>query len=421
LLVVSLIVIVVVVLISSLLVYTSLGEVVSNEVELRDAVNNAERSCVIKLDNDITLTETLDIPANTKITLTSNSITKFYKLIGVNSISTIWIESGALILDGIIVTHEKDSTGNGVGHGVYVVNSGYLIMLNGEISGNTGSGVENWGTFEMQGGKISNNNVNTGYYGGGVNLRSGSFVMSGGEISGNTATNGGGVHVSYSGSLVSFSMTGGKITNNRASSGGGVYVSSVGTVSRGVFKMSGGEISNNHADDTGGGIYNSGDFVMSGGTVSNNEAMHGGGIFNYDGSFTANSYGDFTMTGGKIVNNVASENGGGIGVFSSADNVGLKRIHISDKAVFSNNRASTAYSRDTADDELYNSHIGSRATWTSPFTQGYNNYDIEYTKGTSINDYDGTNSDNRYVAIVVLAVVLIIIAVLVFYFKKRNL
>jgi hypothetical protein len=51
--------------------------IVSNEMELRNAVTNAVGPTVIALANDITLTEQLVIPANKDISLTSTRVAKF--------------------------------------------------------------------------------------------------------------------------------------------------------------------------------------------------------------------------------------------------------------------------------------------------------------------------------------------------------
>jgi len=160
-------------------------------------------------------------------------------------------ENGMLQLDGIIVTHAKDSKGSGV----LVISDGTFIMINGKISNNIvtyeyiasitrwggyGGGVHNMGNFTMFGGEISNNIANVatgggGGMGGGVyNL--GNFVMSGGVISGNEASNwGGGIRNSGT-----FTMSGGEISKNTASTGGGVYTT-------GTFKRIGGTISGNTA------------------------------------------------------------------------------------------------------------------------------------------------------------------------------
>ena len=119
---------------------------------------------------------------------------------------------------------------------------------------NQGPGVNVSGTFNMYGGKISQNRVefyNGNYpgYGGGVLVSNrGTFNMFGGEITGNTAKRGGGVGVCADGM---FSMSGGTICGNTESSGGGVYVYHSGT-----FNMSGSAaITGNTVTENGGGVY----------------------------------------------------------------------------------------------------------------------------------------------------------------------
>jgi hypothetical protein len=291
--------------------------IVSNEMELRNAVNNAVEPTVIALDNDITLTEQLVIPVNKDITLTSTSSSKFFKLIGgVREIvrteegypvplpdAVIMVEgSGVLKIDGIVVTSTNiGPTWNSL---VRVNVVGTLIMYNGEISGNIGDGVCNSGTFEMYGGKISNNTsiVGGGGRGGALyNSEYGTFGMFGGEISNNT---GFGVinrgTYNWGWSYGTFNMSGGVISNNN---GGGVQNSA-------IFTMSGGEISNNVGEgenvmQSGGGVSNSGIFSMSGGVISNNQATHGGGVYNYPD-------GNFSLSGNAVISNNKAEVGGGV-------------------------------------------------------------------------------------------------------------
>ena len=215
---------------------------VRSETELRAAINKTTTNVpvVIALDRDIKLTEgPLFIGVNQDITLTSNG-DEFFKLIGAAGVSTISINSnGVLRLDGIAVTHL-----NGViGSGVTINEDGTLILINGEIYGNTNDII-----------------------GGGVNNR-GTFIMYGGVISGNTANySGGGVAVSYNGV---FRMYGGKILDNTAMYGGGV--------SNGcTFKMFGGEISGNTASKEGGGVHSIyGAFNRFGGTICDNRSVQG--------------------------------------------------------------------------------------------------------------------------------------------------
>jgi uncharacterized repeat protein (TIGR02543 family) len=334
-------------------------------------------------------------------TLTSNSSSVFFRLIGASGQDTITVAAGGrLELAGVTVTHPSGVNGRGV----YVNSGGVLTLSGGAISGNrfpnvsgntsSGSAVYNSGIFTMSGGTITNN---IGVYGGGIFNYNGNFTMSAGTIAGNTAyAYGGGIAVDGV-----FVMSGGAIANNTAELGGGMFSY------EGVFTMSGGAIANNTATYDGGGIFNyNGNVTLSWGIISNNTAESGGGIYNG---------GTFTMLNGTIANNIAT-NGGGIyletgfvrlfggivtnntavvdggGVWVAHQN--LNRLFVYDGVVFSNNRASAAYNRNPADDATYYAQIGSNVTWTTPFTQGYNNYDISYTNGTPAILYSVTVNDS---------------------------
>lgn len=276
LLIVSLIL--VVVLISSLFVYVFVvdnkGVIhVKSEVELRRAIDGVKfsESAIIAFDRDVSLIGTLIVPVGRDITLVSSKGDGFFKLFGPNGDTVLRVESGGVLrLDGIIVTHANGINGNGVEVNV----GGTLIMLDGEISNNIcetfgglGGGVNNMGTFELYGGKISDNIFSLN--GAGVsNSNTAVFKMFGGVISNNTSLHSCGGGVSSSGTFV---MSGGVISGNIAKSvysglGGGVYLS------WGTFEMSGGEISGNVARE-GGGVYLCKDtFNWTGGIISGNTA-----------------------------------------------------------------------------------------------------------------------------------------------------
>ena len=127
------------------------------------------------------------------------------------------------------------------------------------------------GTFHMEGGSITGNNV--GLSGGGVWMHDGKFNMSGGSIIGNTAPSyGGGV---WMGGGV-FNMSGGSITGNTTTgntttgNGGGVYVYG------GTFNVSGGvKISGNK--NSGGS--NSNVYLLNGKTISVTDKLSGAEIY----------------------------------------------------------------------------------------------------------------------------------------------
>jgi hypothetical protein len=255
----------VIVLFASLSVYrltvnvsaSSLEEVVhvGSETELRAAINNAplDTPIIVVLDKDIKFTrDSLVIGANQDITLTSNNkTTKYYRLFGAENKNTIIVEGkSTLKLDGIVITHVKNS--GGTNRGVYVEEDGCLILYSGEITDNIlyahdirGGGVYNLGVFEMYGGKISKNYVSNYSSGGGV-YNDGIFTMYGGEITNNTAI-----------------MKGGGVCNTY----------------RGTFTMQGGKITDNDGGHMGGGVWNAGIFDKRGGNISGNTAAEGNNVY----------------------------------------------------------------------------------------------------------------------------------------------
>ncbi|MCL1846824.1 MAG: InlB B-repeat-containing protein [Coriobacteriia bacterium] len=202
----------------------------------------------------------------------------------------------------------------------------------------------------------------------GVYVQRGAFLyLVSGAISGNYANiSGAGVYL-----IGSFSISGGTIANNTSTVyGGGVYMGS-----GSVLNMSAGTISDNQGS-LGGGVYiASGAFTMTGGTISDNTAgAHAGGVDVVNGTFD--------MTGGTISGNYARI-GGGIYAHDYAD------LTVGAGTVFSNNSADGAsLDRDPSLDAVYATNIAG-TTWTLPFTQGYNNYDIRHTATDYRATFDG--------------------------------
>ncbi|MCL2135423.1 MAG: InlB B-repeat-containing protein [Candidatus Bathyarchaeota archaeon] len=275
---------------------------VTDDISLKNTINNAVGPTIITLTQDIYLTgtEPLVIPEGANITLESDKTDSFWKLVGINNKSTINV-LGKLTIKGIIVTH---LTGD-FGRGVNVASTGEFYMYSGAISNNTnidigfGGGVSVNGTFTMYGGVISGNSIRD--CGGGVYVyEDGVFTMYGGEIRENSIITIRGGGVSNSGV---FTMYDGEISHNIAGSPGGA-----GGVSNdyGTFIMYGGKIANNTSVNSAGGVMNfHGDFTMVGGVIANNTATNGGGVVN---AYSNN----FTMTGGVISDNIAKSSGGGV-------------------------------------------------------------------------------------------------------------
>jgi uncharacterized repeat protein (TIGR02543 family) len=203
---------------------------------------------------------------------------------------------------------------------------------------------------------VANNTATT--FGGGI-TNGGNITLTNTTIANNTAYVGGGIYDNGDNSILSNTT----ITNNTAKYYGG------GIVNHSNLTISNTTLANNTAI-WGGGIDNYGNITLSSTTVANNTATWGGGIYL--------SSGFVELFSGTIANNSAVVDGGGVWV-AHAD---LNRLFVYDGMIFSNNRASVAYNRNPADDAIYYAQIGSNVVWTTPFTQGYNNYDISYTNGT---------------------------------------
>ena len=236
---------------------------------------------------------------------TSEAIVNGSGTINLTGKGSLFIDNGKkLILDGVTLVGVADNDESLV----WVGEGGEFILKSGAITGNSGAGAGGGvgveGTFTMEGGEISGNNV---MYAGGVYvMAAGTFTMTGGIISGNTAQEeSGGVRLDGG----TFIMTGGEISGNISigveeewSGGGGVDLRDEAS-----FTMSGGIISGNSAgNSTGGGVKvtEGCTFTMTGGEISGNTAGGGGGVVIYDGTFT--------MTGGEISGNTAGGSGGGV-------------------------------------------------------------------------------------------------------------
>ena len=123
--------------------------------------------------------------------------------------------------------------------------------------------IERGGNFKMNAGSTITGNYNKSYsYCPGGVFAGGTFEMDGGTISNNsTSRSGGGVEVGDGGSFV---LRSGIITGNTArESGGGVWLSN------GTFSMKGGSVTGNTARVNGGGVYVSGgSFTKTGGIIT---------------------------------------------------------------------------------------------------------------------------------------------------------
>jgi len=229
----------------------------------------------------------------------------------------------------------KDNSTLKSGGGVYIYPGGEFYMAGGEISYNTtneggGDGVyvdgnaQTGSYFNMSGGLITYNGIQSKHNGAGVVLVSSVFDMDGGEISHHYGNgSGGGVRVQDS----LFNMNDGEISYNDNYYGGAVTIvgsareSITGNDECSIFRMKGGRIHHNTGSYPGvmvgdaGWSHQGGTFNMSGGTISynksNDDFKHGGGLY-------VTNYGSANISGdAEISNNILNNNGvgGGIGIY----------------------------------------------------------------------------------------------------------
>lgn len=280
------------------------GELPANGIECTSSSSNDFSSILLVEENapDVTI-------KNMRIQLHHINLEKDGIAIKIGKDSNVTLVEGAAILGS---TDNSSYLSNGA---IAVENGASLVMKTGAVIQDfdmqiSGVYVKQGGTFEMQGGTISNNEAE-----GSTILVEGSFTMSGGEISSNKQsgrTNGlNGKHYNGAGVCVYngiFTMSGGKIINNTShvlnnncnmpTFGGGVYVNAGGS-----FIMGNGEISGNRAAEEAGN-----------GNANTNASSYanGGGICI---EATGTTVGSFTMTGGTISGNTAVTSGNAIGFY----------------------------------------------------------------------------------------------------------
>ena len=223
---------------------------------------------------------------------------------------------------------------------------GSFVMKGGQICNNTGVGVSNNGTFELQSGQIAGNrvgvmtNYDSRFYmkgvnayihsnsGAGVEMLNGQVSLSDGQIYNNhNGVNNGKGRFYLSGSA--------KIHGNY---GLGLYVGR-----DGIAEMNGGEIKDNAGDSNrqGGNVTNNGNFLMKGGSIHGRLpyglinaglfSMSGGDIYDCSAAGIYHS-GNSTITGGRFRNNgydvehYGGENNGNLVIEKGAETVWLSSV-----------------------------------------------------------------------------------------------
>lgn len=264
------------------------------------------------------------------------------------------------------------------------------ISGSAQITGNSssldgGAILMGWGTVTISGNAKLTNNI-ASRWGGAICQRTDSpytstINMTGGEISGNRASEGGAVEVLDAN--CTFNLSGGKITNNNSTGdGGAVYLNQEPS----VLNMTGGEISGNTATGNGGGVYinRTGSVCnLSEGTISGNQAGgNGGGIYQNNGQLKLN--GNPVVTGNTVsgkANNVYLPSGKTLtisGTMSSGASVGVKTANTNYPVVFSNAYGQNYETLFFADDTA-NAHVEYNDDQKLQLAAGAHKYNVTVT------------------------------------------
>ena len=248
-------------------------------------------------------------------------------------------------ISGNKATMDNKDAGGGA---IYMRGCGTITITGTQITGNSssldgGAILMGWGTVTISSNAKLNNNT-ASRWGGAICQRTDSpytstINMTSGEISGNRASEGGAVEVLDAN--CTFNLSGGKITNNNSTGdGGAVYLNQEPS----VLNMTGGEISGNTATGNGGGVYinRTGSVCnLSEGTISGNQAGgNGGGIYQNNGQLKLN--GNPVVTGNTVsgkANNVYLPSGKTLtisGAMYSSASVGVTTANTNYPVVFSN-------------------------------------------------------------------------------------
>lgn len=183
----------------------------------------------------------------------------------------------------------------------------------------------------------------------------------------------------------------GSTINNTGGRGGGIYAESIKTR---INIYGNAQIKANEAASIGGGIcvYGNGSNstdkthlnIYGDAKISKNRAFNGGGIYAETSKNIVN-ISDWV----QISDNIADVDGGGIWI----QHKDLKNLTVGENIVFSGNKASNFYLIASSDADLHEKQIQT-FTFTNPFNNAYNNYDIRYSSVTVTFESNGGSAVN---------------------------
>ena len=333
-------------------VFTNLTEPVrvqaSDETELQNAINSAGSTVTqVDINNNIALTQPIDVPSGSRIILygatpgtsIDSAVPYTFQLFRIHSSVT-----------SVTIFHIAGLELSGGG---------------GNINGGA-IGANEPGTVEVvveRGSSITSCQVPNG---GGIYVLEGAVKIDNSGMSHcHASVDGGAIHAP----CVYLNLS--DVSRNLAArNGGSIYTLD--------FTQMSSQVSENDAGGDGGGVYLVGPGLIEGdpddpsGLSFNTAGGNGGAIY----LSNAGAITDLLVLdrGVRVDDDKAQLDGGGIWVAHSQ----LSRVMTNGQINFGNNMAQNSVpNRLAIDDAVYLANIHSN-TWTSPFTQGYNNYDIAY-------------------------------------------
>lgn len=339
----------------------------SSATELQHAIEGASGQRTITITNDIALTKTLELPANTNATVTIVDDGSAHTITAPGLTSMFSVPKGAQLEfatsaqnNALLVFSGTGMAANTGGKGAIVDCSGVFTLSGGTLTGvtiaasasETSSAVRISGTdakFDMTGGIVSDCTINNQFGAAIYVAECATFNMSGGEVTKITGDIGvyytSAIHiVAAQGANTTFNLSDNASIHNNSVGYGTVFVGSVddpsGDLKVAQMNMSNdAQISNNTAAWGGGGVavWGAGAFVMTGGAIDSNVVGssidgqlvggNGGGVSVIESKSSVEGHGDhasFHLDGGSITKNESTGGGYGGGIYVASKNVHLE-------------------------------------------------------------------------------------------------
>lgn len=245
---------------------------VKNESELRTVLgNDAYNGYTIIVDNDIILSNFVEIPSGKAFTFDLGGHTLSRNLASAdNDGNILYVNGGTLSVNNGSLTGGWDNWGGAVEISASGVFHAADVTFSGNKAAEYGGTIWNKGTATLTNCTISGNEAPDGP--GIWNVAGAAMTINGGTISGNNATRYGSGGICNHGTLT---MTDVNVIDNTTADGqgGGIW-------NDGTLTISGGIVSGNNAVRQGGGIYSNGTLVMSGNPVVSGNTGSGNSVSN---------------------------------------------------------------------------------------------------------------------------------------------